>query len=83
MSAPWFSIGHVTHAEARTGCTVILFDQHVPAVCDVRGGAPGTRETTLLDSGRRSLIDALVLSGGSAFGLASRACAFDGLDPRK
>lgn len=68
---PWFTIGHVTHSEARTGCTAILFDHQVPAVCDVRGGAPGTRETTLLDGGRRSQIDALVLSGGSAFGLST------------
>lgn len=71
MSSSWFSIGHVTYAAERTGCTVILFDEHVPAVCDVRGGAPGTRETTLLDGSRRSVIDAIVFSGGSAFGLST------------
>ena len=68
---PWYSIGHVTYPEHRTGCTAIIFDEHVPAVCDVRGGAPGTRETTLLDSSRTSVIDGLVLSGGSAFGLST------------
>jgi L-aminopeptidase/D-esterase-like protein len=68
---PWYSIGHVTYPEQRTGCTAIIFDQQVPAVCDVRGGAPGTRETTLLDSSRTSVIDGLVLSGGSAFGLST------------
>ena len=69
MSNSWFSIGHQTLDVERTGCTVILFDDHVPAVVDVRGGAPGTRETTLLDPTRRGVADAILLSGGSAFGL--------------
>lgn len=69
MSTNWFSIGHTTHAADRTGCTVILFSELVPAAVDVRGGAPGTRETTLLDPSRRGLVDAIAFSGGSAFGL--------------
>lgn len=69
---PWITIGHFTNPEARTGCTVILFDQLVAAAVDVRGGAPGTRETSLLDSGRLvGRADAILLSGGSAFGLAA------------
>jgi L-aminopeptidase/D-esterase-like protein len=66
------SVGHWTDTEAMTGCTVMLFDQAVSAVVDVRGGAPGTRETDLLASDRlvRS-VDAIMLSGGSAFGLAA------------
>ena len=71
MSDHWYVIGHDTDSENKTGCTVILFREQVPAAVDVRGGAPGTRETTLLASGRRGLVDAIVLSGGSAFGLAT------------
>jgi L-aminopeptidase/D-esterase-like protein len=65
-------VGHWTNGEAQTGCTVILFDRPAPAVVDVRGGAPGTRETDLLAPGRlvRS-VDAILLTGGSAFGLAA------------
>ena len=69
MSDAWFRTGHVTDSRSKTGCTVILFEDHVPAVVDVRGGAPGTRETTLLGAGQRGLLDAIVMSGGSAFGL--------------
>ena len=71
-SAGWFTIGHVTDEVGQTGCTVILFDRLSPAVVDVRGGAPGTRETALLDSGRLvGRADAILLTGGSAFGLAA------------
>lgn len=65
----WFKIGHTTHRDKQSGCTAILFDKQVPAAVDVRGGAPGTRETTLLDPGNIGLLDAIVLAGGSAFGL--------------
>jgi L-aminopeptidase/D-esterase-like protein len=65
-------IGHFTDPNARTGCTVILFDRAVPAVADVRGGAPGTRETDLLAPGRLvRKVDALLFTGGSAFGLGA------------
>lgn len=71
-SPDWFRIGHVTHAADRTGCTVILFEDLIPTVVDVRGGAPGTRETELLQPGRRvGHADAILLTGGSAFGLAA------------
>ncbi len=66
------SIGHWTDAAARTGCTVILFEHPALAAVDVRGGAPGTRETDLLRPDqlvRRA--DGLLLTGGSAFGLAA------------
>jgi L-aminopeptidase/D-esterase-like protein len=64
--------GHWTDDDALTGCTVVLFDRPAPAVVDVRGGAPGSRETDLLAPGRlvRS-VDAILLTGGSAFGLAA------------
>ncbi len=69
---PGFAIGHWTHPTGRTGCTVIVAENPALAVCDVQGGAPGTRETDLLAPGslvRR--LDAVLLTGGSAFGLAA------------
>lgn len=66
------SIGHATDQINRTGCTVIRFSEPAPCVVDVRGGAPGTRETDLLAPGRLvQRVDAIVLTGGSAFGLAT------------
>jgi L-aminopeptidase/D-esterase-like protein len=65
-------VGHWTHLEARTGCTVVLFPDGTVASAEVRGGAPATRELDLLHPQRTvTRIDALVLTGGSAFGLAS------------
>jgi L-aminopeptidase/D-esterase-like protein len=65
-------VGHWTDREARTGCTVIRFPEGTVASGEVRGGAPATREVALLDPSRLvERIDALVLSGGSAFGLAA------------
>lgn len=69
---PGIRVGHWTHADAGTGCTVVLFDRAVPAAVDVRGSAPGTRETDALHPG--GLVghaDAVLLTGGSAFGLAA------------
>jgi L-aminopeptidase/D-esterase-like protein len=67
-----FRIGHWTDATARTGCTTIVFDRLVPTVVDVRGGAPGTRETDLLDAERTvGAVDAILLTGGSAHGLSA------------
>lgn len=64
------SIGHTTLAPARTGCTVIVFDEPALTAAEVRGAAPGTREIDLLQPGRTvQRADAIVLTGGSAFGL--------------
>jgi L-aminopeptidase/D-esterase-like protein len=63
-------VGHWTDLEAGTGCTVVLCEQGAVAGVDVRGAAPATRETDLLRPG--SLVGrahAILLSGGSAFGL--------------
>jgi len=63
-------VGHFTHARRPTGCTVVLADHAAVCGVDVRGGAPGTRETDLLDPVNTvSEVHAIVLSGGSAFGL--------------
>ena len=65
-------VGHWTDAVARTGCTVVLFPAGTVASGEVRGGAPGTREWELLRPERLvDRIDAVVLAGGSAFGLAA------------
>jgi L-aminopeptidase/D-esterase-like protein len=66
------SVGQVTLSERPTGCTVILTGQGAVAGVDVRGGAPGTRELALLDPVNTvQQVHAVVLSGGSAFGLDS------------
>src|SRR5687767_4346341 len=63
-------VGHHTLSERPTGCTVILTEAGATAGVDVRGGAPGTRGTDLLDpSNSVQQVHAIVLSGGSAFGL--------------
>lgn len=68
---PGIRVGHWTDAEARTGCTVVLLpDEGAVAGVDVRGPAPGTRETDLLQPGRLvERVHAICLCGGSAFGL--------------
>lgn len=65
-------VGHWTDSAARTGCTVVLLPAGTVASGEVRGGAPGSREWALLDP-RRTVdqVNAVVLSGGSAFGLAA------------
>lgn len=66
------AIGHWTDTEARTGCTVIRFDAPALTAVDVRGAAPGSRELALLGHGRSvQRPDAILLTGGSAFGLAA------------
>lgn len=63
-------VGHFTHSERPTGCTVVLFDQPTVAAVDVRGSAPGTRETDLLNPVNTvQQVHAILLTGGSAFGL--------------
>ena len=64
--------GHYTDTEAKTGCTVVLFENGAVTGVDVRGSAPGTRETDLLrPTNAVQQANALLLSGGSAFGLAA------------
>ncbi len=71
---PGLRVGHAHDAGLASGVTALLFDEPAVAGVDVRGGGPGTRETDLLDPERTvERIDALVLSGGSAFGLDAGA----------
>jgi L-aminopeptidase/D-esterase-like protein len=65
-------VGHWTDPDARTGCTVVRFPEGTVASAEVRGGAPASRELELLTPHRTvNRLDAVVLSGGSAFGLAA------------
>ena len=67
---PGVTVGHHTLKERPTGCTVVLIEQGAVAGVDVRGGAPGTYETALLSPfASNQQVHAIVLSGGSAFGL--------------
>ena len=69
---PGLNVGHAADVAARTGVTVILPDAAVVMGVDVRGGAPGTRETDALATDTLvERVHALVLSGGSVFGLAA------------
>jgi L-aminopeptidase/D-esterase-like protein len=69
---PGVRVGHWTAEEAGTGCTVVLFPNGTVASGEVRGGAPATREWELLTPGRLvARLDAVVLAGRSAFGLAA------------
>src|SRR5512136_1715599 len=70
---PGLCVGHATDLEHLTGCTVVLCPpQGCVAGVDVRGSAPGTRETDLLRPGQLvERVNAVLLSGGSAFGLAA------------
>src|SRR4051794_22520237 len=63
-------VGHFSLPERPTGCTVILAEAGATAGVDVRGAAPGTRETDLLNPVNSvQQVQAVVLAGGSAFGL--------------
>lgn len=67
---PGIRVGHDTNLAAATGCTVILCDTPAIGGVDVRGGAPATRETDLLrPMNMVEAVHAIVLTGGSAFGL--------------
>ena len=69
---PGLRVGQADDARVRTGVTVILPDERAVCGCDVRGGGPGTRETdALAPENLVDAVDAVVLSGGSVYGLAA------------
>lgn len=73
---PGLAVGHATDARLGSGVTAVLFDRPAVAAVCVLGGAPGTLETDMLaPAGSIERIDALVFSGGSAFGLEAAAGA--------
>ncbi len=76
---PGVRVGHAGDEKLGSGVTAVVFDKAAVASVDLRGGGPGTRETALLDPAQTvEGVDAIVLSGGSAFGLdaASGAQAY-------
>lgn len=76
-------VGHWTDSTAMTGCTVVLLPEGAVASGEVRGGSPATREFELLDPIRLvTRVDAVVLAGGSAFGLAAADGVMDRLAER-
>ncbi len=77
---PGLKVGNASDARLKSGVTVLTADTPFLAAVDVRGSAPGTRETDLLEPGRLvEAVDALVLSGGSAFGLDAASGVADAL----
>lgn len=71
---PGFKVGHAQDLDALTGCTVVLCPPNTVGGVDQRGGAPGTRETDLLHTGHLvNQVTAVLLTGGSAFGLDAAA----------
>ena len=80
---PGLKVGHFTLSERLTGCTVVLAEGGAVGGVDIRGGAPGTRETALLDPVNTvQEVHAVVLSGGSAFGLDAASGVVRYLDER-
>ena len=77
---PGVLVGQAEDMAGITGASVVLCEAPAVAAVDVRGGAPGSRETELLRSATLvERIDAIVLSGGSAFGLDAAAGVMEGL----
>jgi L-aminopeptidase/D-esterase-like protein len=77
-------VGHAQNEEALTGCTVILCRKGAVAGVDVRGSAPGTRETDLLNPiNLVEKVHAIVLAGGSAFGLDAASGVTNYLEEKK
>ncbi len=80
---PGLRLGHAGDPAALTGCTVLISEEGAVAGCDVRGSAPGTRETELLRPGRLvERVHAILLTGGSAFGLDAAAGVMRALEER-
>lgn len=84
VDVPGIKVGHAQNEAALTGCTVVLAKDRAVGGVDVRGSAPGTRETDLLNP--INLVDqvhAILLTGGSAFGLAAAHGVMNYLEQKK
>jgi L-aminopeptidase/D-esterase-like protein len=83
-AVPGVRVGHVTLTERPTGCTVVLLPPDTVGAVDQRGGAPGTVETDLLrPENTVSVVHAVLLTGGSAFGLDARTGVMKYLEQQK
>jgi L-aminopeptidase/D-esterase-like protein len=79
-----FKIGQAHNKEAATGCTVILCEEGAVCGVDVRGGSPGTRDTDALNPiNNREKVHAIVLAGGSTFGLDAAGGVMKFLEEKK
>lgn len=84
VDVPGVKVGHAEDALKQTGCSVVLFEAGAVCGVDVRGAAPGTRETDLLNpTNMIESVHAVVLSGGSAFGLDAASGVMRWLEQRK
>src|SRR5580692_5772650 len=80
---PGIRAGHFTLTERPTGCTALICDEGATAGVDVRGSAPGTRETDLLNPiNQVQKVNAIMLSGGSAYGLDTASGAMRYLEEK-
>jgi L-aminopeptidase/D-esterase-like protein len=78
---PGVEVGHWTDDEAMTGCTVVVLPEPNVVAGEARGAAPGTREYALLQPGMRvEQVQAILLTGGSAFGLSAAEGVVRGLE---
>ncbi len=84
VDVPGIKVGHAEDMEDRTGCTVILCEDGATAGVDIRGGAPGSRETALLDPVNMvDKVHGILLTGGSAFGLEAAGGVMAYLEERE
>lgn len=84
INIPGISVGHATNPDAITGCTVILCEKGAVAGIDQRGGGPGTREIALLNPVNHvQKVHAILLAGGSAFGLDAATGVVKYLEDKK
>ena len=82
-AVPGVRVGHSTRSDRPTGCTVVLLPDGSVGGVDVRGGAPGTAETDVLAPDNLvQTVNAIVLSGGSAYGLDARSGVMTFLEER-
>ena len=80
---PGIKVGNAQNLDALTGCTVILTEEGATCGVDVRGSAPGTRETDLLDPiNTIDQVHGITLAGGSAFGLEAASGVMDFLEEK-
>ena len=78
---PGVEVGHWSNQETLTGCTVVVLPEPNVTTAEARGAAPGTREYALLQPGMRiEQVQAILLTGGSAFGLAAADGVVRGLE---
>nr|WP_113073494.1 P1 family peptidase [Petrotoga sp. 9PW.55.5.1] len=83
-AVPGIKVGHYTDNQSLTGCTVILYEEGAVGGVDVRGSAPGTRETDLLRPiNLVQKVHAVLLTGGSAFGLDAASGVMQYLEENK